>query len=326
MSGRGRPFGRVVALFVVALAMLRSPRCMGQDAETRREAAKHFQRGVTLYSEADYRGALVEFRRAAALIPNGAVLYNIGETEYQLQDYAGALTTFERYLNVASPGESHRAEVESNVQTLRSRVGHIVISTTPAGADIVIDDQPIGKTPFDKPVRVSLGRRKVVASMLGRSQVTRYVEVAAEDVVSVALSLPPLATAAAPATEPPISSARTAGTAENHPGRGSSLRTVGWVATGALVAGAATFGFLALREARDLKTARETFPTTASTLDHDAKLTTTYAVLADALTAGALVVGGLTLYSTFSSSSHPQATGSIQMTVGLGSARLEAAF
>jgi len=58
-----------------------------------REAGKHFQRGVTLYNETDYRAALVEFRRAYDLAPNAAVLYNIGETEYQLRDYASALIT-----------------------------------------------------------------------------------------------------------------------------------------------------------------------------------------------------------------------------------------
>ena len=101
-------------------------------ADTRREAARHFERGVALYGEADYRGALVEFKRTAALIPNPAVLYNIGETEYQLQEYASALTTFERYLKEAGPGDSHRAEVEGNVQALRVRVGHVIITTTAA--------------------------------------------------------------------------------------------------------------------------------------------------------------------------------------------------
>src|SRR5438046_1076480 len=62
------------------------------------DAAKHFQRGVTMYTEADYRAALVEFRRAYEIAPNATVLYNIAQTYYQLQDYAGALVTFERYL------------------------------------------------------------------------------------------------------------------------------------------------------------------------------------------------------------------------------------
>src|SRR5579864_8475531 len=131
--------------FVVSAAVAVDRPASAQDAESAtRDAAKHFQRGVSLYGEADYRAALVEFRRAYALVPNAAVLYNVGETEYQLQDYAGALTTFKRYLAETSPTESHRSEVESNVDVLRSRVGRLSIQTVPSGADISVDDQPIG--------------------------------------------------------------------------------------------------------------------------------------------------------------------------------------
>src|SRR5688572_20736629 len=72
------------------------------DAPTQeqiKDAGRHFQRGVALFSEADYPGALVEFKRANEIAPNAAVLWNIGQTQYQLRNYAAALTTFEKYLN-----------------------------------------------------------------------------------------------------------------------------------------------------------------------------------------------------------------------------------
>jgi len=318
---------RVVLLLFVALAVMRAPRAIAQDADTRREAARHFQRGVALYSEADYRGALVEFKRTAALIPNPAVLYNIGETEYQLQEYASALSTFERYLNEGGSGESHRAEVESNVKALRARVGHVVITTSPAGADIVLDDQPIGKTPFDKPVRVSIGRRKVVATLAGRLPATRYVEIAAEDVVPVSLQLLPASASSAPSDQalaPPAA----VGSGAESPGasHGAALRVLGWVATGALAAGAGTFGILAMRESKSLQAAREAFPTAGSELDRAASATTTYSILADALGAGVLVVGSITLYATLSAPKPTASVGAIRLGFGFGSAHLAATF
>ena len=120
--------------------------------------------GVTLYGETDYRGALVEFKRAYELAPNAAVLYNIGETEFQLRDYAGALTTFERYLADAQPSDSHRTEVEANVRELKARVGRLTITTVPRGADVSIDDRALGKG-FENPV--------VVATDLGASKRAR---------------------------------------------------------------------------------------------------------------------------------------------------------
>jgi tetratricopeptide (TPR) repeat protein len=294
-----------------------------------REAGKHFQRGVALYSEADYRAALVEFKRAYALSPNASVLYNVGETEYQLQDYAGALITFERYLGESSPLETHRAEVESNVDVLKARVGHMTITTTPPGADVTIDDQAIGKTPLDKAVLVSVGHRRIIASMAGRLPVTRYVDVATDDNLSVSLQLPAQESAAQTAATAPSSSG---GTSEipTYSRTGATLRTAGWISTGVLAAGAAAFGILALKDSSDLKTAQGTFPTSQDTLSHYASLTTRYSILADSLGAAALVVGGITLVSTLTSHSSSAAlqgsTGGTRVMVGPASARLEVTF
>src|SRR3954464_11843156 len=79
------------------------------------KSGKHFQRGVSLYTEADYRAALVEFRRAYEIAPNSAVLYNIGETYYQLQNYAAALSTLQRYLNESGTTAAHRRDVEQTI-------------------------------------------------------------------------------------------------------------------------------------------------------------------------------------------------------------------
>jgi hypothetical protein len=301
-----------------------------QDGESpMREAGKHFQRGVSLYGEADYRAALVEFKRAYVLAPNAAVLYNVGETEYQLQDYAGALATFRRYLAEAGPGETHRAEVESNVEVLRARVGHVSISTTPAGADLTLDDQPIGKTPLEEPLLVSIGRRKVVASMAGRPSVTRYVDVA-DDNVSLALQLPSPVGVPAPATHVATQPASEPAAPTHGGGGGTALRAVGWVATGIFAAGAVTFAVLANKASSDLKSARDAFPTTSATLTHDASLTSTYSLVAYSLTIATVLVGGITLISTLSasSSSAPARGGldGVRVVLGPGSARLEMAF
>ncbi|HZU81779.1 MAG TPA: PEGA domain-containing protein [Polyangiaceae bacterium] len=329
MSAYGLRLRTSIAAFAVPLAFLTAGPASAQEAESStRDAAKHFQRGVALYGEADYRAALVEFKRAYALAPNAAVLYNVGETEYQLQDYAGALTTFRRYLAESGPNESHRAEVENNVEVLRARVGHVSITTSPPGADITIDDQPIGKTPLDEPALVSIGHRKVAASMAGRPTVTRYVDVAADDNVSLTLQLPgpsePAQAAARPLPATPTD------TSVGSHSAGPTLRVAGWITTGVLTAGAVTFGVLANKEASDLKAARNSFPTTSATLNHDSSLTSTYSIVADSLTAAAVVVGGITLISTLTSSSSSApargSAGGTRVMLGPASASLETTF
>jgi tetratricopeptide (TPR) repeat protein len=286
-----------------------------------REAGKHFQRAVALYGEADYRAALVEFKRAYAGSPYVSVLYNIGETQYQLQDYAAALTTFERYLAESGAADPHRAEVESNVETLRARVGHISVVTIPAGADVTVDDQAAGRTPIDRPLLVSIGHRKVVATLPGRSPVTKYVDVATDDNLSLTLQLqdaparaPLPALALAPVPEPPPSHA------------GTTWRIVGWTMTGVLAAGALTTGLLADKASSDLSAARNAYPTTAATLNHDASLTSTYSLVADSLAVAAAVVGSITLVSTFASSGDRAPDRAARVVIGPGSARLDVTF
>jgi hypothetical protein len=62
---------------------------------------------------------------------------------------------------------------------------------------------------------------------------------------------------------------------------------------------------MALKKSNDLKTERASYPTNGNALDHTASLTMTYSVLADSFAAAAVVVGGVTLYSTLSSSGPP---------------------
>jgi len=313
MSGRddrrgtraGRPAGLVLASLAVAalgaLGAVGAPRALAQPAPASpapassapaspvKDAGKHFRRGVALYNEADYRGALVEFRRAYETAPNATVLYNIGQTQYQLQNYAAALTMFERYLTESSSASPHRREVEQTLDTLRSRVGNLRITTNVAGCEITIDDDLIGKTPFAAPPVVSVGRRKITAMHPGRTPDTRFVEIAAGETAEVSLSL--LEPGRGLAGGPPAGATR-----------GTDWVTTGWITTGALAAGAVTTGILAFVASRQLRDARRSFPTSRDDLDRKASRATTLAVATDVLAAATVVAGAVTLKLTLSRS------------------------
>ncbi len=294
-----------IGLLVLAAVTSSAVAAADDGTVAQREAARHFDRAVSLYAEADYQGALVEFRRAYQAAPNPTVLYNVGETEYQLQDYAGALGVFTRYLAEAPQGAPHRGEVEASVEVLRARVGRLGVVTVPAGADVTVDDAPIGKTPLAERVTVSVGHRKVGASLAGRAPVVRYVDVAADDNASVTLDLPPLSLEAAPAQE--AAAPRTAAPARSH--GAETLRVVGWVTTAMLAAGAAGAGALAFKASSDLQNARDTYPVLQATLQADADHTRTYSILADSLAVGAVVVGAVSLLATLLAPSSKPETG-----------------
>jgi hypothetical protein len=249
-------------------------------ADQGRDAGKHFQRGVDLYNDGDFRGALVEFKKAYATWPRANVLYDIGQTEYQLLDYAGALKTMERYLSETGPNAAHRNEVENTVEILRGRVGKVALAIADApGCDVTVDDQPAGTTPLDAPLLVSVGLRKVAVTCAGRGVTQSRVEVAAGELVRVELKPPP----------PPIAAVRAAmaSSAEARKASTKSSMTIAWLTTGALFLATAGLGTATLVEQNKLGQLRNTFPVQKDTLDRQAALTTGLAISTD-------VLGGLT--------------------------------
>ena len=274
---------------LLALALVLSPMVARADNPAR-EAGKHFQRGVDLYSDGDFRGALVEFKKAYNVWPRANVLYDIGQTEFQLLDYAAALRTMERYLLETGANAPHRQEVESTVETLRGRVGRVAVAAE-AGCELTVDDQPAGTTPVDTPILVSVGARKLTLTCPGPRTATRRVEVAAGETVAVELRPPaPPSVALRPSSTAPAREAR--------PPSPTRAFVAGWIATGLLAAGTLALGSAALVEDRKLASLRGTFPVAKSDLDRQSALTTGLAVTTDILGVAALVAAGVSTYLT----------------------------
>jgi len=265
------------------------------DTSPTEEAGKHFGRGVSLYDEADYRAALVEFRRAYEIAPNAVVLYNIGETYYQLQNYAAALTALERYLAESPSTAEHRADVAKTLDILRSRVGKIAITTNVPGCEVTVDDEFVGKSPLAQPVPVSIGRRKITAMRSGLPPDTRFVEVAAGDTAAITLTLEEPKPVEAPASRP------LPAVAEEPPA--SSHATTAWIITGALGAAGIGMGIATYVESKHLQDARNTFGATHDELPSKASRVTTFGIIGDSLGVAAIIAGGFALKLTLSSSS-----------------------
>ena len=268
-----------------------------QDTAAQKEANTHFQRAIGLYGESDYRAALVEFKRAYELAPHVTLLYNLGQTQYQLQNYAEALSNFERFL--AEGGTAHKSEVENAVAVLKARVGKLDIAA-PAGAEITVDDEPAGKAPLAKPVAVSVGRRRVTATKPGETPVTRFVEVAAGETVGVNLQAgaPVDGAKAAPIPNRPETKPDVAPPAEDKPASRTPWIVGGWSLTAALAGTAVATGIVSLSKASALTDARNKVPATKDDLDARASSVKTFALMTDIFAAGAIVVGGVSLYLT----------------------------
>lgn len=246
------------------------------------EARAHYDRGLKLFDEGAYDGARVEFQQAYNLQPSFKILYNLGLVHKQLVDYASALTSFERYLSEGGLNidESRRAEVTREIASLKSRVGSLNVTANVPGAEVSVDDVPVGRTPFSAPIIVNPGNRKISATKAGRVPASRVVQIAGSSVTNVRLDL---------------SDTRTVLIIDKPPRR---VPWGGWAATAALAIGAGATGYLALRSDQKLEDARAKPEADPDDLQSRSSTTRALGITTDVLTVGAVAVGALSLYYT----------------------------
>jgi hypothetical protein len=275
------------------------------------EARDRYKRGIRLYEEEGaVEAALIELQRAYDLAPRWQVLYNIGLVARSHRDYVTALRAFERYL--ADGGNqvpaARRAEVEKEMDAIRSYVAKVEVQVDVEGAAVSVDDLGIGKSPLAEAALVNAGRRKISATKDGQTA-TKSVSVAGGDSVKVELSVSepkpsatptpapvPNGTAPAASTDtPPSSSATPADAQTATPPDSTSYAWLGFVATGALALGAGITGGLALAAQSDLDEQRYTGPDVPSDVQDQQSKVDTLAAVTDVLAASAVVALGITI-------------------------------
>ena len=261
------------------------------------EAMQRFNRAVGLYEEQDYAAALIEFRRAYELAPTYKLLYQIGQVSYKLRDYAGALRAFERYLKEggAEISEQRQREVQEEVALLRSQTGKLQITANVIGATVLIDDIPVGVTPLEEPVLVSMGERKVTVRAQGRETVTRRIAVAGQETKAVNVDLPTL-----------VAETKTVTIFEKD--TPSKMTTLSWVGVGAsvaLAAGATITGVMALRASSKLSDMSYVGTEPSTEIKDQQSQVKALAVTTDVLGGIAVVTLATTLVLTFTRPDSP---------------------
>lgn len=265
------------------------------SAEVMLEAKQRFDRGFELYEEGEYPLALIEFNRAYELVPNYRVLYNIGQVCIQLGQYAKARRTLEEYLKKGGEGltADRRAAVNKDLEMLGHRTAFLTVSSNIEGAEVLVDDALVGKTPLGPALLVDAGVHRVTLRRAGYLPKTSDVTLAGgdEQALSVALELQPEEKQTIVVRERELvdNSART-------------WMIAGWVTTGALAAGAVVTGILGSKEADELKRLRgglaSSYDDLPGRIDKTKSNARTLLLASDVMSGAALVVGGLSLWIT----------------------------
>src|SRR5689334_22650530 len=186
--GRARRTG---AVFVVVLGGL----VLGAAPAGAADAARqHYNRGVELANQGEYRAASDEFKAAYEASPHFATLHNIAQAELALGRVQEAVEAFKRYLREGGdqiPAE-RREQVARHIALIEARFASLTIDTDPPGA-------AVGTTPLPSPLRLAPGTHAVSASHPGLQGVARAVTLGEGEAQRIVLALPKVVVANAPA-------------------------------------------------------------------------------------------------------------------------------
>ena len=161
------------------------------DAKTQWDAAVGFStRGK--WSEA--RTSFMAAYDAAGKNPR--ILFNVAVCEKNNAQYGRAIDTFKRELvegKTASPplASDEEAEVRAQITGLEKFVAQLTIEVNEPGADVFVDNEKVGQSPFDKPVTVPLGERRIRATKAGFGEANEHVELVGGGTGKVQLKLVP---------------------------------------------------------------------------------------------------------------------------------------
>jgi hypothetical protein len=125
--------------------------------ELRKDAKRHFERGVTLLEQSKFQDALVDFLRSREAFPTRAATENAaiclretGRTDAAYDMFRNVLLDF------ADLPPEVKERVERQVRSLDAQLARLTFATED-GTAVTVNGRPIGRTPFKEPVRVVAG-------------------------------------------------------------------------------------------------------------------------------------------------------------------------
>jgi hypothetical protein len=117
------------------------PRSGTDDKELKRRKSDHYDRGVVLYEQGDYQGAIREFVTAYCDSPESSMFYNIGQAYERMLDYEKAVAYLERFILESAPEAPNRKRAEIRVDVLRRTPARILVATSPKGAEVTLSSE-----------------------------------------------------------------------------------------------------------------------------------------------------------------------------------------
>ena len=161
------------------------------DPKKLEEAAHRFERALQLFDSGDNAGALAEFKRIFDLLPQPAVLYNIGLVYAAMARPVDAVDALERAINGGGLTPDQLERAKRTLADQQARIGRLTVTCKPEIAHIEVDSVEVAQTPLAAPIRISEGSHLVGAVADGYAPARKEVLIAGNAEASVNFELTP---------------------------------------------------------------------------------------------------------------------------------------
>lgn len=155
------------------------------------KARQLYEEGVAASKKNQLAEARVSFLAAFSLNKHWQIAGNLADCEIQLGKFRDGAEHAAYYLKNAPPDRRERAE--GLLKQAKAKIGTLRVSVDQVGAEVLVDEVSIGRTPLAEAVFVDPGKRKVVARFAGRDDVVQSVDVTAGSAKEVSLKMIPAA-------------------------------------------------------------------------------------------------------------------------------------
>jgi len=152
------------------------------DAGKRAEGKARYEHGADAYAAGRFKDAIDLFLQADALAPSVALSFNIARAYEKIGDDASSLQWFRDFRRRA-PDAKNGPEVDERIHALegalaKKGVQQVTVLSRPLGATVIVDEQPVGVTPFTG--QFAPGVHRVVLSLRGYADSEQKLELPAD--------------------------------------------------------------------------------------------------------------------------------------------------
>jgi tetratricopeptide (TPR) repeat protein len=171
-----------------------TPSAVERSEHDTERAKELFEQGAQAFAQRRNVEAVYFFRQAAALVPSAEFSYNIGLAYEDMGDIGHALAAYREFVR-GQPHSDKRGEVEQRMLALERRLAgvglqQLSVRSEPPGGTVLIDEKPVGITPWSG--ELTPGAHRVQVRALGYRSAEAEVQLQAERAGDLNLLLEPV--------------------------------------------------------------------------------------------------------------------------------------